>query len=553
MKIILIASILCLLCIGVANAATKTMCASGCDYTNLQAAFAGMSGGDTLTISDGTYTGSTNVINASHLPPAGPGTGTGDARFTVIKAANPGMVIIGNNSADVFDVSNNEAGNVTTKWLKFEGMIFKGNYVGFWLISGTSWPAGAVPTNNRLHWYLKGCGFNETNGSWQGTIEVDYAGDILFEDCFTWGRARYGACIMASDYVIMRRHLDRRDAVQANASACPSASYMNYASHYVEWQNIITMDVDGLGWDGIAGGYGNIYIRNSNLSRTSDHTSLKGAMVINDTVPSTSCGGGVPIAGLFAQQDPTNTTIYNMLMWKTDAGIHMYNGPSATVSHVTIGPRYSATTPNDYWGYAIGAGSGVNVSNSNCYNTSLSLTTMSGSSTYNNDYSCGGSFSGSNITTTNTAYQYTFKPEATFPDGNDSQKKGAKILYKYGVDGTFYSETGYADAQTEVAANKLWPWGRAYTGDNSWEKRIWALMRADSNPSTETRGFAGASQSITNWIATGAGSLTPTHALTIDGAGGTSLTDVDTYIYEGEAAPSVPTIIGVTISGGSLQ
>lgn len=540
-----------LLCVSMLVLASNTFAdthymPSGC--ANLQACFSAMSSGDTLEIADGTYTTSGDrFVGCSPWPPSGPGTAggrTGDDRFTIIKAANPGMVVIGNNSQDVFSVNGRSYGcGALPTYLKFDGIIFKGDSVGVYVNNGESgdFSTGDLSSAMNLYWYFKGCGFNETNGSANGTINFSYTRYTLLEDCFSWGRARYGQNTYLNDYLVVRRHVDRRDASQGISSQCPAAGYMNYASRHFEYQNIIEIDTDGLNWGSYAGGYGNIYVRNSYNGRVSYNTRYRGAIVLNSATGEYNCVGG-QFSGMFVQSDPSGTALYNTIFWNNGGGIWFY-GVGGILDHVTVGKRNSNTDSNTT---AIGSNSSLVVTNSNCYDSTLSLSTMSGSSAYNNDYNCSGSFSGSNITTTNTTYQYLMKPESSFPTGNDGQKKGAKVLYKYGVDGTFYGETGYADAQTEVEANKLWPWGRVYTGDNSWEKVIWSHMRLDSNPSTETRGFCGSSQSITNWVATGAGTITPTYALTVDGAGGTSLSDVDTYIY-GEAGGDTtpPTISNV--------
>ena len=62
---------------------------SGETYTNLQSALSALSGGDTLIIRDGTYTGATNVIDNAHLPPSG-----SSGSYTVIMAEMMGMSLL---------------------------------------------------------------------------------------------------------------------------------------------------------------------------------------------------------------------------------------------------------------------------------------------------------------------------------------------------------------------------------------------------------------------------------------------------------------------------
>ena len=62
-----------------ARAATITVCASGCDYTTIQAAVDAAATGDTISVAAGTYTGNVTIGKAVTLEgakagvPAGPG------------------------------------------------------------------------------------------------------------------------------------------------------------------------------------------------------------------------------------------------------------------------------------------------------------------------------------------------------------------------------------------------------------------------------------------------------------------------------------------------
>src|SRR5574343_676669 len=69
------------------KAATLYM-GAGETYTNLQSAVAAMSGGDTLIIRDGTYSGSTNYLDNAHMPPSGSA-----GSYTIIRAENDGGAV----------------------------------------------------------------------------------------------------------------------------------------------------------------------------------------------------------------------------------------------------------------------------------------------------------------------------------------------------------------------------------------------------------------------------------------------------------------------------
>lgn len=554
MKKIILSTLVVVLLPAAAWSATLYM-GSGEAYTNLSSAFSAMSSGDTLIIRDGTYTGSSNQITYSNCPPAGPGTGSGDARFTIVKAENPGSVIFGNGTASMFNYLANSYGNgAPRKWIKWDGIIWKSSSStgggAVYLLGDDACPgSGAISSSDYFYWYFKGCGAVDYSGSEGGTWEWHYVGYVLLEDCFGWGRARYGILSSASDYIVVRRHIDRRDAVQISSSY-PSANYMNYASKYVEYQNCLAVDTDSDFWAANGDPYGTFYIRKPYETcgnRTATNTGIRGGIGLSYDA------NDAPNLSSYVENSNTGSQIVNYIQAQTSNGFIAINPSSDIVyDHCTVINSSTARGYSYAYGNLSGGGSYMDVTNSVCQGSG-SLTTsygVSSSSDYNNAYGCGGSFGGAHSTTQNLAYQYVFKPEASFPTGNDSKKVGAKVMYAYGTDGTFYGESGYADSPSETSDEKLWPWGRIYAGDNSWEKTIWAQMRINHDTTDETRGFCQSDQSITNWIATAGGTLSPTNSLTVDGAGGTSVSDIDQYIYEEAGGDTTPPVSRA--SGGFL-
>ena len=88
------------------------------DFSNLQAAFADMEGGDTLIIRNGVYTGDNNVFNTS-IP-----TGT-PAAWTTIKAENDGEAIFdGEFTRNVANLVY-QSGQYNPQYIRFEGLVFK--------------------------------------------------------------------------------------------------------------------------------------------------------------------------------------------------------------------------------------------------------------------------------------------------------------------------------------------------------------------------------------------------------------------------------------------
>ena len=100
------------------SAATVTVCASGCDYTTIQAAVTGEGYPVIINVYPGTYNESVNLYKA----------GGGDITLRTVNAAGtptPGTATVNGGGSEAFETSSVHAGNVT-----IEGFIVKSTYEG---------------------------------------------------------------------------------------------------------------------------------------------------------------------------------------------------------------------------------------------------------------------------------------------------------------------------------------------------------------------------------------------------------------------------------------
>ncbi|PKO15858.1 MAG: hypothetical protein CVU39_10070 [Chloroflexi bacterium HGW-Chloroflexi-10] len=115
---------------GTVNAATITVCASGCDYTTIQAAITAAAPGDTINVAAGTYTEDV-VINKTNLSLIGAGR---DITFIVgPKTGSSNTLVIGANGVIVEGFTISRDGNNLTDWnstVKSQGVIFSQGITG---------------------------------------------------------------------------------------------------------------------------------------------------------------------------------------------------------------------------------------------------------------------------------------------------------------------------------------------------------------------------------------------------------------------------------------
>lgn len=469
-KMIQILSLLLILS-GSASATTRFMGPSE-TYTTLQAAFAAMSGGDTLIIRNGVYTGLNNQIRYNNKPPSG-----SSGAPTIVQAENPGQAKFSGSA--MFDGT----GTFTMSYVNFSGIEW---------INGSQSLTGAAHNNRTAHHikFLR-CGF-------QNTIDIDYASYILLEDCYVWGSGRYNFIAFTSDHVIFRRCISRLDA--ASGGGLPISNFINYTSQSVQFQNCIAIDSNDDFYTNFEGTYGGFYVRKGNNIGGTDYfstdTTIQGCLLLN--VKHDRWGTSSPSESLAIGYGATNLLFENNVFWDMNNGMVIDNSLSTnyTVRHCTFGITRSGSFPDMLLGsnsygdvlnsifYSIfgNALNDMKSSTNNAYflngNNKLSVTTSTGDLTTTNP-----------LTTGNLLYLPRIEASGSlFAAGSDGGPIGATILKKIGTSGTLWGETGYAT----TSSDDLWPW--------PYEDIVQAAFRTGVSTPAPDRGFCATGQTLTKYV-----------------------------------------------------
>lgn len=431
-------------------------------------AFSTMGGGNELVLLDGTYSvaNGTGYISYLGTNSAQPPNGTSITAMTYIHAKTPGNVNV---------IGGLFLGRSSSKnsYIKIEGITFD---------SGTS---GTNTLYNTSYIYIKNSGFHgvpQDGGEVFGIGTNDHTqGNTynLIEDVWVWGKNRIIAANYRADNNVWRRVFVRGDG--CNTAPCsgegnPNVGITVYESKNVSLQNVMVVDR-------ILGGgspYSDFAVAMHTSSYLLTNNEWLGCVSLNS-----------PDAGVYFEPDdagPNTTTIRNMVVWNsTDDGINLArvhnnfllenitSGLSKTGSNFRIAPGVSTGTLRNIIAYNAKLWN-VNSSTAPSYVDAYLAT----DSTYNQTSCSTGCKTTNPLTDGNPpSLKYITRIEtgtALKGTGYNGQDYGANVVYKYGVDGTFYGQTGY----NTLTMNVLWPWPN--------ENRIKAELCASSN-----RGFCLAS------------------------------------------------------------
>lgn len=191
-------------------------------WLTLAYAFTQMSGGDTLIVKDGTYTGTANMVTQSQHPPYG----TAEA-YTQVIAEHTGQAIFdGEYTRGMFSVQFN-TGYTDVYW-RFEGL--------FW----QNCTQGVGMYRSRYFKFIR-CGNkdeSEGNSVSFGGGNCEYG---LFEECYAYGSGRYKYNFGNSTACIVRSSIARSDRVTC---VDPLGSFTFYGGYNCEAQNCISIDND---------------------------------------------------------------------------------------------------------------------------------------------------------------------------------------------------------------------------------------------------------------------------------------------------------------------
>jgi hypothetical protein len=515
-------------------------CTSGSPCATFSAAFSVVTGGATVHMAAGTYTGAGMAISYSHRPPSG-----SSGNFTkIVATGGPGTVIIdGQGTVNLLDGFNAIWAGISYIW--FDGIS--------WVRSSDQvlGVAAGAAANNRNSTYMKytRCGF-------QNYVYPSYASYVLLEDCWITGMGSYAVNAFTCDHVVLRRVVTRIDNGVA-VSNYPSANIMDYDSDYFEAQNVISIDEDTNYWTGSTyGTYGGLTFRHNNNINGTDysatHAAQRGAIVLNCKIRDNMGSFGAELSwGTEAVATVENSIYYDGIngSW-TDSG-----APSSlSFNHNTYGLHSMTGSCSGCGGSTYGVYTGStsvgDVSNSLFFNLTGTALNQVKSSNYNWFYgntSNKGSVGSSagDITSPNptTAYlKYLPRMESGAPTGNDGKAIGAEVIWKYGVDGTFHGDAGYATLRNAAngyggTSDQLWPWPY-----EDIIKTFFLTYGTGGSSPSNARGFTagtskdGSSQTLTKYIWEYLGNQIPGNIYASGSGGG-----------------STSTLQGVSMSGGSTR
>ena len=361
-----------------------------------------ISGGDTLIIGDGTYTGNNNRIRG--IPSGSSGN------YTTIKTENDFGVILSNLFSGTSSNQEQAPVSITRKsYIAIEGLVIKdAQGASVYALSG-------ITVSDSDHIKIRKVGIK--NGvppvaEYGGAITCGGCSYSLLEDIFAAGMMRYGVLFVGGDtnhHNIMRRVVVRWDY---STTAQPRASIVVYGgaqgtntSSNILIQNSMVIDGNNGGGNTFTGGF-------SAPHETSD-TRRYGSISLNNR------GFGFHSSEDSLSHDNTNT---HSVAWGSDSGF--------------------------WWRWASSGMSG-------CYNCT-STKSMSASNGLNfteaidNIMVDGATLTMGNEVGNANLLNSDFSYIARSPVAG----KGATIEKKMGVTGTLYGESGF----NTLTAENLWPW-----------------------------------------------------------------------------------------------
>lgn len=431
---------------------------SGETYTNLQAAMAAMSAGDTLIIRDGTYTGSTNKITNDYYPP------TSSTVWTTIKAEHDGAVTFdAGGGGTMFFCYLGTSTTTRVNW-QFEGIV--------WGNSNES----AVDFQALSYIKFLRCGGFDAGDS-GGIFFASRSSYVLFDGCYAWGRGRSGFTAWTSDYhndhIIIRNCVSRID--RASATTEPLYNFGLYSTEHGLIQNSIAIDSDQLT------SYNTGSIRSGGFAVPSTDHDASDNKIYNSIVLNSKIGGLFTTKNTYSAYD---SQFYNSVVAGVKNGLtydlNSFRGDRTVIDHVTFvnGTSNDATDTNGLyaWPWTGSPNGGMNMTNSivtgytGPFTAGLSYG-MAGDyqAFYNNaspisiDSTPIGTHSKTTVnpiwnasTNPTGALKYItrIEPGSNLSGQGSSGDIGANLITLRGTTGALWGETGY-DTDTGIS---MWPY-----------------------------------------------------------------------------------------------
>jgi hypothetical protein len=424
-------------------------------------------GGDVLIIKSGTYSGASNNLTSF--------TGGTSSAYNIIKAEIDGGVIVSSS----FSVGS-------------------GNYVR---IEGLKFIAASTKSCDASYIKFLRCAFQggaTCSSGCDGEVVFAAGSYQLYEDCWFYGvGGRYTLATYEGHDDVFRRCIIRRDGGYVYDGSNPEAPLVNYGSYNMSYQNCIIID-NNLTY---SGGYSSsIYATGHTSNPASSNVAFIGCIELN--------GKGASF-DVDTDDRSTGMSFTDCVFYKNETGIADGNtGVALTLNRLTLGSMSHDAISR--WNGSIALTNGVIFNHTADGDGSKTVT-------YTNSYNPN-SYSGTVVTHINPVnngllYLPRIETGSTLKtSGSGGGQMGAQIIYKIGIDGTLYGESGY----NTVTTNALWPWPN--------EDRIKSDFASVTNGA---RGFAtgnskdGTSQTLTKYIWEYLGNQIPSDIYSDSGGGST--------------------------------
>jgi hypothetical protein len=479
----------------------------------LKGGIAKMTGGDTLVIGDGTYSGADNVLNYNYNGCIIPSGSSG--AYTTVMAEHDGSVVIDGSvtsSYRVIDIMGNSSQIVDASGFSpdLNGAGILQQYI---TIQGVFAKPTGVRVSAADHIKMINVGSQDTFDGNNFTIGVAFGAYNLFEGCYAFGSGRGKFAAFHAPYNIFRNCVARQDYLYMS-DAMPMTIFDNYNSPYTEFDNCIAIDGDDVTkWTGFnedegafacattspasayAGGQSKfnqvISLNNKTKFSQIDWNAADPKAVFWNSIGwhhaiQTPGTGGADWFNIQGSTDVNQCTFGDVSRTMTEEGyVYSYGSPTITMKNSIFrgfavqGPLFSLHTS-------------ATLNYLNLYNPTISIN-ASPTNTISTD------------PLTSACLKYLPRLEsgcALHTAGLSGAAVGANIVYQYGKTGSLYGETGYnllQDGTNGQSTVSIWPFPN--------EDLIKTKMAAYSNHSvTGTRGFCtgtsrdGSSQTLTKYI-----------------------------------------------------
>ncbi|TAN62069.1 tandem-95 repeat protein, partial [bacterium] len=434
-----------------------------------------MTGGDTLIIKDGVYTGDNNMLSSAsgweynNIPDGTPGA------YTTIRAENYlGAVIDGENARIPMYINQNS-------YVKFENIHFRNSGI---LTIGTN-----VIIAYSDHIKVLKCASEETY-NWH--FRLQYSNYVLFEDCFTWGRGAYafvakGASddFTQSSHNVYRRCVARRDAHYFAPGGNNHGSFVAYYSDHNYYQNCVSIDHHY-----IYAGQGSdpgFVIASYYIANGGSNYNVQSSLSINEENN-----------GMMFEAGPNNVNINNsaFLMSASGSNRGMIFRDTATTNIANSILAYAGVDAL----YESGNSVLQSCKNNLIFGNSVGFQDVSGTHTYNILYNNGANYVASsagtgertNINPLTNGLKYPVRIEAgsaLAAAGEGGARSGPEILKKIGISGTLYGEAGW----DTVTSENLWP----FPNEDVIKQKMSAYNLHGANGA---RGFCAPGTTLTKYI-----------------------------------------------------